>query len=381
MEKQFKQFTAEKQGDFWCIASDETVDRSGDVVKADGWELDNFKKNPVLLWAHDYWTPPVGKANDIQVSGGKLIFKPEFAPTQLGQEIKQLYEGGYLKTFSVGFIPKEFQINPDTNGYIYTKSELLEISCVPVPANPNALALLSAKGLLKGGENVVIKGAIPYKQTPKAPEDEAWDAGEEVKKATVDDLKIMCAWYDDQNPDVKQSYKLPHHKADGDHAVVWNGVRAAMAALLGARGGVDIPDADKEAVYNHLAKHYKEFDKEPPEFHKEVDLNMTINKEGRTLSSANVEKLSKIASKIDEAVDELMTFIQETTGVKPDDPDEEEGGKSMDEKEIREKLEQEYKQKLESEIAKMKEEFKTALKDAVKEYKEIFTKTLKGDEK
>ena len=379
MEKQFKQFTAEKQGDFWAIASDETPDRTGDIVKANGWDLENYKKNPVLLWAHDYSMPPVGKALDIQVSGSKLIFRPEFAPTQMGQEIKQLYEQGYLKTFSVGFIPKEYTINPDTNGYIYTKSELLEVSCVPVPANPNALSLLSAKGLLKGGENVVIKGAIPYKQTPKAPEDEAWDGNEEVKKATVDDLKIMCAWYDEKNPDVKQSYKLPHHKADGGHTVVWNGVRASMAALLGARGGVDIPDADKEAVYNHLAKHYKEFDKEPPEFHKEVDQHMTISKEGRTLSSANVEKLSKIASKINEAVNELMTFMQETTGVKSDDPDEE-GGKSMDEKEVREKLEQEYKQKLEGDVTRLKEEFKTALDEAIKAYKEKFVKSLKGDE-
>ena len=40
-----------------------------------------------------------------------------------------------------------------------------------------------------------------------------------------------------------------------------------MAALFGARGGVDIPSADRRPVYNHLAKHYKEFGKEPPEFH------------------------------------------------------------------------------------------------------------------
>jgi len=39
-----------------------------------------------------------------------------------------------------------------------------------------------------------------------------------------------------------------------------------MAALLGARGGVNIPDADRKGVYNHLAKHYKQFDKEVPEF-------------------------------------------------------------------------------------------------------------------
>jgi len=109
------------------------------------------------------------------------------------------------------------------------------------------------------------KGVIPYKETPKAPEDEDWDAGKEVKQAEVEDLKVMCAWFDSENPDIKASYKLPHHKAKS-HAVVWRGVAAAMAALLGARGGVDIPEKDKKGVYNHLAKHYKQFDKEPPEF-------------------------------------------------------------------------------------------------------------------
>jgi hypothetical protein len=39
-----------------------------------------------------------------------------------------------------------------------------------------------------------------------------------------------------------------------------------MAALKGARGGVDIPAEDKQAVYNHLRRHYEEFGKEAPEF-------------------------------------------------------------------------------------------------------------------
>jgi len=45
-------------------------------------------------------------------------------------------------------------------------------------------------------------------------------------------------------------------------------VYAAMAALLGARGGVILPSADKQGVYNHLASHYKQFDKEVPELKK-----------------------------------------------------------------------------------------------------------------
>ena len=58
---------------------------------------------------------------------------------------------------------------------------------------------------------------------------------------------------------------MPHHDIiDGRLCVVWRGVAAAMAALMGARGGVDIPAADKRSVYTHLARHYAQFDREPP---------------------------------------------------------------------------------------------------------------------
>ncbi|MHC1602348.1 MAG: hypothetical protein ACXQS4_03865, partial [Methermicoccaceae archaeon] len=43
------------------------------------------------------------------------------------------------------------------------------------------------------------------------------------------------------------------------------GLFAAMAALQGARGGVDIPAGERKAVYNHLAAHYADLELEPPE--------------------------------------------------------------------------------------------------------------------
>lgn len=119
----------------------------------------------------------------------------------------------------------------------------------------------------KAQEEIETKGAIGYADHGTAPESEAWDAAGEMAKATEPaDWKAMCAWYDSSKPDDKGSYKLPHHQGDGEHKAVWRGVAAAMAALLGARGGVDIPEGDRKGVYNHLKKHYAEFDKEAPEF-------------------------------------------------------------------------------------------------------------------
>jgi len=86
-------------------------------------------------------------------------------------------------------------------------------------------------------------------------------------------LMKICAWYDSENPEVKQAYKLPHHKADGLKCN-WKGTAAAMAALLGARGGVNIPDGDKSGVHSHLSRHYKQFDKEPPELREYNELEL-----------------------------------------------------------------------------------------------------------
>jgi len=108
-----------------------------------------------------------------------------------------------------------------------------------------------------------IKGVIPFKSHSKAPEGEAWDAGAQVKAASVKDMKLMCTWFNDANPDVKGSYKLPHHKVRG-YTTVWRGVANAMARLL--QPATKIPKDDKKGCHGHLGKHYKEFNKPVPEF-------------------------------------------------------------------------------------------------------------------
>lgn len=54
----------------------------------------------------------------------------------MGQQIRKLYEGGFINAVSVGF--KVIKRNPD-NRYIIEEAELLEFSFVTVPANPEAL--------------------------------------------------------------------------------------------------------------------------------------------------------------------------------------------------------------------------------------------------
>jgi len=257
----------------------------------------------VILWGHNHSIPAIGKAERVYKSEGKLMFKVRFAKEgayDLADTVRALVDDGILKSVSVGYNPitRDYP-NDNEKGQprvVTTKAELYELSIVNVPANQNALLeAMKQKGydekqikMIQGEE----KSVIPYKQTPKAAIDAPWDAGAEVKAATVADLKIMCTWYNKESPDNKGSYKLPHHTASG-HKTVWKGVAAAMAALLGARGGVAIPAGDRKGVYNHLAKHYKEFDKTPPDF-KEVgeedikDMILEIS-----------DKVDKILEKID----------------------------------------------------------------------------------
>ena len=124
---------------FKVVASDETVDRAGEVIKVSWRELLNFMKNPVIVANHIYKVENIiWKATNVFVENDKLVVEWVFATTDLAQDVRKLYDGGFLKTVSVGFIPKE---RDPENQRIITRAELLEVSFVPVPCNPNALSL------------------------------------------------------------------------------------------------------------------------------------------------------------------------------------------------------------------------------------------------
>jgi len=278
------------------------MDRDDEVMLPSGCILTEFRKAMQVLWGHDYWSPPIGSDQWIKTDKRGVIAKTIYAETSRGEEVWQLVKAGHLKTSSVGFIPIKWvnkndegwgklidklaregiKIDPEKCKRIYTKWLLLEHSKVSVPANINALTIDVSKGLFKLSDDMLkdfgimsfeTKGVIPFKDYGKQTEDTAWDAAAQVREADTATLRKICSWFDSANPDVKAAYKLPHHNA-ASLKCNWRGTAAAMAALLGARGGVDIPDGDRKGVYNHLVKHYKQFDKEPPDFKEYNDLEL-----------------------------------------------------------------------------------------------------------
>jgi hypothetical protein len=89
------------------VMSDETVDRYGDVIDVKGWQLGNFKNNPIALFGHDS-DFIVGKWVNVRVEGGKLKGKLELLRQGISarlDEIRAAVEAGVLRAVSVGFRP------------------------------------------------------------------------------------------------------------------------------------------------------------------------------------------------------------------------------------------------------------------------------------
>lgn len=128
------------------VLSDETVDRMGDIISADGWVLANFKKNPIALFGHSS-SFPIGTWSNIRVEAGKLIARLNLAARGTSarlDELISLVEQGVLRAVSVGFIPLKAEPIDEKrpfDGTRFLKQELLETSLVSVPANPAALQL------------------------------------------------------------------------------------------------------------------------------------------------------------------------------------------------------------------------------------------------
>jgi len=175
MDKETKilQATTEKgsNGVLTAIASTEDQDRAGDILSVKQWDFSKFKMNPVLQAGHKYDPQfTIGIAKNIRVEGKKVLFEPIFhSITPLAKQIKEMYEKGFLKAWSVGFIPAE-----DEKGF----HELLEVSAVAVPAN--AFALM--KGFEKDNIEVEMKNWVEKELEEKGKDVETIETPEEAEE-------------------------------------------------------------------------------------------------------------------------------------------------------------------------------------------------------
>ena len=112
------------------------VDRDQEIVNIDGLDITAFQKNPVLLYNHD-WSEVRGKVIHMNKDGNGLFVRCEMQRLT-GKEAdfeNVLY--GNIKSFSIGFIPHEYQYLEDA--IEITQSEMIESSIAPVQSNRSAL--------------------------------------------------------------------------------------------------------------------------------------------------------------------------------------------------------------------------------------------------
>jgi HK97 family phage prohead protease len=141
------------------IASTERVDRYGDIIRVNGWQTKEYMKNPVVLWSHKSTDLPIGKTVNLTTETNPqpaLVQTVQFADAAtyaFADTVYNLYRNGFLKSVSVGFrplVPPTPIMDPDGDfsGYEFNGTELLELSCVPLPANPDAVARAVEAGIV-----------------------------------------------------------------------------------------------------------------------------------------------------------------------------------------------------------------------------------------
>lgn len=158
----------EERTDTSFIMTD-ALDRDREVVLPGGGDFAQFRKNPVVTFAHRYDELPVGRAlwlkRDEQNGRAGILAKTQYAakPKDWGDAPWQpsavwaLVQQGVLKGKSIGFLPtqvrppteKDLKARPDWANVrsIVSKWLLLEYAVAPVPSNPDALVQSIGKGL------------------------------------------------------------------------------------------------------------------------------------------------------------------------------------------------------------------------------------------
>lgn len=128
--------------------TDDSVNRYGFRVLTAGIRLDNYRKNPVLLFGHNTESLPIGRLDDIRVEpNGSMTALPVFDENdKLALAIKDKFDNGFLFAASIHFEPITLSDDPklalpgQTDSTV-VECDLLEVSMVTIPGNTNAVAL------------------------------------------------------------------------------------------------------------------------------------------------------------------------------------------------------------------------------------------------
>ncbi len=250
-----------KTGPIRFTASTEGIKRDGKELLASEWLVDSYLRNPVVLWSHDYGgrTLPIGKTVRLDVNtSGKLIADVQFdTEDEFAQQVESKYRRGYLNAVSVGWDQK----GDDGN-------ELLDISAVPVPGDPDALMERQQRALRALGKELL----------------------------------------DELEPETEPEPQEDITPIESGQAV-WRGVATAMGDLLRVDPD-EMDEINRREIYNGLEKLYKRLGKTPPEYMTAKQLAVLSDEERRGLLLEHEPYESEMVKVGPELLDAVRSVIR-----------------------------------------------------------------------
>jgi hypothetical protein len=257
------------RGEFRAVfATFNSLDSDRDVTLPGAFE--EGETVPVSAYGHTSWDGalPVGVSTlhnetNVAVADGRF-----FLDTDAGRNtfttVKRLHDEG-LGEWSYGYTPLDYyfgEFNGEKGVRFLRKQQVHEISPVLQGAGVGTRTL-EAKNKTTRDDRSTSAAAIRSHETDVV---ERWDqlkvlAGIPLS-ASVSDLRSMFAWVNPGgDPEQKESYQVPHHLGINGPA----SLRACLVAVAQLNSGrVSLPDSDRKAVYEHLADHLRDADREPP---------------------------------------------------------------------------------------------------------------------
>jgi HK97 family phage prohead protease len=229
------------------IASTFDIDSYGTRIDQSGWDLEQFKRNPVIPLQHDSFGYsasmglPVAAAvpESIRVEGQKLLMKIRFLPEgqdEVADKVFNMVRQGFLRGVSVGFLPTDWKDQEElVDGEkrvvrVFTKQRLLEVSIVTIPSNDNALIQLRS-GRLNADAGAIRRLAEDLEETLQKRRQED---GPKYRYSEEYIDKCVAYFERKQKPNrestkvLKRFFEVRGEKQPSDEAAAWQ----RMAELL-----------------------------------------------------------------------------------------------------------------------------------------------------
>ena len=272
----FKSINEEDDGSVTIkgMASTSDFDRAGDTIIPEAWTkggLEGFKRNPIILFNHDY-SRPIGRAKSVTVTDTGLEIEATISKAE--PQIVQLIKDGVLGTFSVGFRVKDADYIPETDGLKIKEAELFETSVVSIPCNGAATfsvaksfdSMSEYKDFVETLNNSVnlagqslAKNESNLSDVARNTPDGAEEAHEEIIDMTPEDLQAFAKQVSEETA-AKIAMKQAEEKAAAKKAEEAAKAKAAEEEAAKAAQEAEVQTAIKMGVESGADRLVKDFE-------------------------------------------------------------------------------------------------------------------------